>query len=84
MITWKTIKVKKDIVVSVTCDVCKTEYKEDDIVEQQEFHHINFTGGYGSVFGDGSNVRADICQKCLYKMIGDICSYSDGYGNEEY
>lgn len=57
---------------SIVCDICKKEFncKEDDI-ELQEFHHINFTGGYGSVFGDGVRVECDICQHCLSKLIVD-------------
>jgi hypothetical protein len=58
-------------VQSMICDVCKKEYKPDDIFELQEFHHIRFTGGYGSVFGDEADVECDICQHCLLKMIGE-------------
>lgn len=57
----------KDIV----CDVCKKifDVKEDDM-EIQEFHCIDFMGGYGSIFGDGVEVKCDICQRCLDKLIG--------------
>lgn len=54
------------------CDVCGREFSADDM-EIQEFHHIRFTGGYGSVFGDGTRVECDICQHCLEKMIGEFC-----------
>jgi hypothetical protein len=64
------ITVNKEIIESYICDKCKREYKDDDIFEVQEFHHIQFTGGYGSVFGDSSNVECDLCQYCLYELIG--------------
>lgn len=59
------------------CDVCKTEYS--DIMEVQEFHHINFTGGYGSVFGDGNKVSCSICQHCLYKLIKEFIKIETYY-----
>ena len=51
------------------CDKCKKEY--DDIMEIQEFVNVGFVGGFGSVFGDGTRVMADICQYCLKEMLGD-------------
>ena len=42
----------------------------DDVVEFQEFHSIWVQGGYGSVFGDGSDVSVDFCQRCLKELIG--------------
>jgi len=57
--------------VSIACDICKKEYAADNYIETQEFHHIRFEGGYGSVFGDEATVECDICQHCLKKMIGD-------------
>ena len=61
------------IVTGWICDKCKKIYDINDYMEIQEFHHINFTGGYGSVFGDMNRVECDICQHCLKEMIGDIC-----------
>lgn len=65
----KEVEVEK--FVGITCSVCKTFYGADDVMEIQEFYHIHFTGGYASVFGDMSEIRCNICQKCLKKMIGD-------------
>jgi hypothetical protein len=64
------VKIIKRI-VSVQCDICGKIFENtgNDIFELQEFHFINFTGGYGSVFGDGSSIKCDICQHCLYNMI---------------
>ena len=54
------------------CDICGTEYdytKPDDF-EIQEFVHIDTVGGYGSIFGDGTRIVSDICQKCLEEKLG--------------
>jgi len=56
----------------VKCDVCGKEYPATDL-EAQEFQHVQFTGGYASVFGDGTQVECDICQHCLQKLIGKCC-----------
>jgi len=74
MIKTKKIKVEEEVekVTAYQCDRCKTCFDpKKDWDEVQEFHHINFTGGYGSIFGDGTNVRCDLCQKCLHTMIKD-------------
>ena len=59
--------------VSLTCDICGKEYSYNsgNVINIQEFHHIYFTGGYGSKFGDGTNVRIDICDSCLYEKFKD-------------
>jgi len=41
--TKETIEIDKPY--SIVCDMCKTEYTDE--MELQEFHFINFTGGYG-------------------------------------
>jgi len=60
-------------ILSITCDKCGTKYTPKDIIEWQELHCINFTGGYGSVFGDTSEVKADFCQRCLKELIKPYC-----------
>ncbi len=74
MKTIKFIDSKKPVLVSVTCDKCHKEYTvgDDEKDELQEFHHIGFTGGYSSVFGDETHVKCDICQHCLYPLIKDF------------
>ncbi len=58
--------------ISVQCDKCKKKFKrDDDVLEIQEFHHIGFTGGYASVFGDGDIIECDLCQNCLKELIGN-------------
>ena len=61
-------KVEREF-TSITCDVCGTTYT--DTFEIQEFHFVNFLGGYGSVFGDGAHIECDICQHCFIEMIED-------------
>ena len=72
MIEYKSVTKKVKEIISVKCDKCGNEYEVLNL-EAQEFHHIKFTGGYGSVFGDGTEVECDLCQHCLHEMIGDIC-----------
>jgi hypothetical protein len=72
MIKYKSITKPVEEIISVKCDKCKKEYDVNDF-ETQEFHHIKFTGGYCSVFGDGTEVECDICQHCLHHMIANIC-----------
>ena len=63
---------------TITCDCCKVTYyydKHEDMFEVQEFHHIDFIAGYGSVFGDGVNVRGDICQHCIDSKFGEFLRY---------
>ena len=74
------VKKEESTVIAKQCDKCKTWFDvEKDWEDAQEFHHINFTGGYGSRFGDGTNVRCDLCQKCLYEMIKDYMICEDVY-----
>jgi hypothetical protein len=70
-----TIKKSEEVeyIESITCDVCKTTYS--DILDLQEFHHIDFVCGYNSRFGDGTNVKCDICQGCLDINLGDYLRY---------
>ena len=76
MLITKTIKQDVDQTVAKQCDRCKKEYAMstmDDlqaVFECQEFHHIRFTGGYDSVFGDEAIVECDLCQHCLKSLIG--------------
>ena len=79
MINTRVEKKMQDVVIkeSISCDVCGTTYEyptpegsTEAVFEIQEFTRLNFTGGYGSVFGDGDNVRLDICQGCLKEKLG--------------
>ena len=68
--------------VSVTCDRCYREFS--DPMDLQEFHQVNFTGGYSSVFGDMTKVTCDLCQTCLKTLIGDFCAIDGEYKERPY
>ncbi len=76
MIKYKHIQKVIEEPEAVICDVCKREFTAHDL-ETQEFHHVQFTGGYESVFGDGTQVECDICQHCLKQLIGEHCRRTD-------
>jgi hypothetical protein len=64
----RTKTIQEEIVV---CDRCHREMGPDKTdFELQERTAIRFRGGYGSVFGDGNLVEADICQNCLQEVFG--------------
>lgn len=74
------------IVDSITCDICKKtfsltnptkDFNFENEVEIQEFHHIDFYGGYGSVFGDSNRVQCDICQRCLNEKLGKYFRFNE-------
>lgn len=63
-----TVPSVKQELKSITCDVCQTSYT--NVMQLQEFHYVDFIGGYESVFGDGVRMQADICQRCLKTLLG--------------
>ncbi len=81
MITYIKEMIEVEKFQSVECDKCG-RVETDNHLEIQEFHHVKFVGGYGSVFGDESIVECNICQRCLYNLIGDFC-FIDGFKKEE-
>ena len=74
MIKQEEIQVTKKVDVSIICDVCKKGFENipENFAEIQEFTHINFTGGFDSVFGDGIECHIDICQNCLKEKLGEF------------
>ena len=77
MRNYKIAQVEVEELDSITCDRCGKKITKDDFVEWQESYSIDFIGGYGSVFGDSNRVSCDLCQKCLYELIGEFCTYED-------
>lgn len=65
------------VVSAFTCDKCGKTVQKDSL-DYQEGHHINFVGGYSSVFGDGVAVECDLCQDCLKALVGPFARISDG------
>ena len=74
MKNYKNIKIITRELISITCDICAKECDGEDL-DFQEFTHIHFVGGYTSIFEDGGEYEADICQCCLKKLIGDKLRY---------
>lgn len=72
------------VVETITCDCCKQEFDtKKDFLEIQEMHHISFVGGFGSVFGDNNEVKCDLCQKCLDKLVGKYLRINSESDSEE-
>lgn len=63
-----------DSATSITCYKCEKSF--DDIMEIQEFFQWNHTGGFGSVFGDGTEVEVNLCQDCTLKVLGEYAKYN--------
>ena len=61
-----------ETVTGFTCDRCGKQVFNDDVFDAQEAHHVDFVGGYGSVFGDGARVECDLCQSCLKHVLDGI------------
>lgn len=60
----------------IICDVCQKSFLTEDINdigEIAEVRSIRFTGGYNSVFGDGTEISCDICQHCFKRLVGPYC-----------
>ena len=75
MIIYKKVQKTVDALDAIKCDVCDRTFhaKNDDDLELQEFVQIRFTGGYESVFEDGTMVECDICQYCFKEKLGTYC-----------
>lgn len=69
---YKTVAVEEEQLTHIECDACGRKISTDDFIELQEMCHINFIGGYGSIFGDNVEVDLDICQYCLKNRFEDI------------
>lgn len=74
----KNIQKHVDQVVGFVCNNCQITHREDvDYTEIVEMVHINFVGGYGSVWGDGNTVDITLCQHCCHKLLGSIAEVTD-------
>ena len=66
---------KISVLETLGCDRCKKSYSYDEtagVLEIQEFVHIEFVGGYHSVFGDGLGFSGDFCQHCIKELLGEF------------
>ena len=73
MLKFQTRTKEEQVLVGCVCDRCGKQIAPDDFSEWEEKYFIRFTGGYGSVFGDGTHVECDLCQSCLYELISPFC-----------
>lgn len=60
--------------VALECNRCKKRATPEDVIEWQEFMSWSNTGGYGSVWGDGSQVSVDLCQQCAYDLFSEFAT----------
>jgi len=55
----------------VVCDRCGKRMSDDEPYEGYNNRtQIRFRAGYGSLFGDGNKIEGDLCDKCLYEVLG--------------
>lgn len=59
----------KPVVTGFTCDCCAKTVDVESL-DHQEAVHLDLTGGYTSVFGDGAQVQCDLCQDCVKALLG--------------
>jgi hypothetical protein len=72
MIITKEKVVTEKVVDHIICDSCGLKYTPENYEDWQEILCLRFTGGYGSVFGDGTTMEAQICQLCVRLLLGNI------------
>ena len=73
MLTFATRTREEQVPVECVCDRCGKKITPDDVFEWEEKYLVRFTGGYGSVFGDGEQIECDLCQAFLSELIGPLC-----------
>lgn len=56
-----------------TCDKCGAEYGEEDW-EMEEMIHWRDTGGYFSLWGDGTTWELVLCPACAYDMFKEYAT----------
>lgn len=55
----------------VVCDRCGTRLSDDEpYAGYSNRTQIRFRAGYASLFGDGNKVEGDLCDRCLYELLG--------------
>lgn len=55
----------------VVCDRCSKQMSDDDPRDGYTNRtQIRFRAGYCSLFGDGNKIEGDLCDRCLYELLG--------------
>jgi hypothetical protein len=62
--------VEQVVVTEIVCDRCERAFDADDVFELQEFVHVRIDGGFASIFGDGTQLTCDLCQRCVRAVLG--------------
>ena len=71
-----TVPCSAEALAAISCDRCGQTWTAD-ACNEAELTSIDFIGGYDSVFGDGSQVELDLCQRCLKETLGQWLRVSD-------
>lgn len=67
-----TIMEEKEVITSITCDLCNKETKVQDFYSLDSIEAIRITHIFGiqsSYFGDCTQLECDICEACLYELL---------------
>ena len=69
----KTVKVLDEI----QCDVCKKLISVDDGAAQEVLRIKHEYGYFSTKFGDLNEIELDMCEDCVYDMLGPFCRITD-------
>lgn len=61
----------------IQCDVCKKHYSVDDGAAQEILHIEHLYGYFSAKFGDMNEIELDMCEDCVYDMLGPFCHVTD-------
>ena len=76
-------KIIKQEIAKIVCDGCGLQATAERDYDFHEFISIEHSCGYGSIHGDGKQMKIDLCQQCFADMCGDILRVTDNNIAEE-
>lgn len=56
------------------CNRCKAKYDESNYIEVDNAFIWDAYGGYGSVWGDQTDIEIILCQNCAYELLKDYAT----------
>lgn len=74
--------IQTEAMSAITCDRCQATFSDGDD-GWTETLLIEYTAGYGSIFGDGNTVAIDLCQDCLKQTLGKWLRVGDHRSREK-
>jgi len=74
---YQDVQITEQRITAIECSRCKKTATPDDFVEWQEFFTWINTGGFGSVWGDGTKVSVDLCQQCTHDIFSGFATIHD-------